>query len=83
MAAPNISELRQMTDEQLIATHDGLAPDVLVGLQYYIDELSRRNQSKQTEAMLRYTRWIAGMTFIVTLATIVNVGIACLLYQHR
>jgi len=36
-------------------------------------ELARRDQERQTNVMLRMTKWIAAMTVVMTVATIVNV----------
>ena len=44
---------------------------------------SAQRQSSQTEEMLRYTRQIRWMTVIVTIATIVNVGIEVLRYATQ
>ncbi len=73
MRAPKIAELRRMSDDELIAEHDKIAPSTDPGVQYYIDELARRNQSRQTETMVKYTRLIGWLTFAVTIFTIVNV----------
>jgi hypothetical protein len=80
--APTLSELRKMSDEALIAEHDQAARSAQLGVAYYLDELSRRDQTKQTQAMLAhtetmldYTRWIAWLTAAVTIATIINIGV--------
>ncbi len=79
---PKIAELRQMRDDELIAEHDKITTSTQPGVSYYIDELARRDQSRQTEAMLRYTRWIGWLTLTVTIATFVNVVIAFLLFRR-
>jgi len=71
-----------MTDDQLIETHDDLAKNTVVGTQHFLDEIARREQAKQTEAILSYTRWMTWLTVIITVATIVNVIIAVLLLRH-
>ena len=86
----SFSELRALTDEQLIEKHDQRAKTTTVGTQHYLDELNRRHQDRQTEAMLGYTRqmlgytdrmhgytnWIKRMTIAITVATLTNLGIA-------
>ncbi len=74
MATPTISELRELQDEELIAAHDKIASSTSVGVAYYLDELSRRDQARQTKVMLRYTLWITAMTFVVTVATLIQVA---------
>jgi hypothetical protein len=81
MAVPKIKELRALPDESLIDAHDNKAKDTEAGVAYYLDELARRDQSRQTEAMLAYTRWIIVMTAVVTLATIANPVIAYLMFR--
>lgn len=84
MNSPSLKELRAMSEDQLIENHDILATrgaGTTVGTQYFLDEIARREQSKQTEAMLSYTRWITRMTVLVTLATILNLVIAYLLFR--
>ena len=49
-------------------------------LDYWEDELNRRYQQRHTEAMHRYTKWVTLMTLIVTVATLVNVGIAAAMF---
>lgn len=82
MNSPSLKEFREMSDDQLIENHNLLAAKgTTVGTQHFLDEIARREQSKQTDAMLSYTRWITWMTVIVTLATIVNLVIAYLLVR--
>ncbi len=83
MNSPSLKELRAMSDDQLIEKHDALAKDTGVGTQHFLDEVARREQSRQTETMLSYTRWITWMTIIVTLATSVNLVIAYLLFRKQ
>ena len=73
--ALSLSDLRNLTDDELAKSHDGQAKTTVVGTQYYQDELNRRSQDRQTKAMLRLTRWVTGMTAVVTIATTVNVGV--------
>ena len=72
--AERISHLRKMTDAQLEALYDGTAESTQVGLNHYLTEINRRNQERQTETMLGYTREIRVMTRVITFLTLVNVG---------
>ena len=67
------AELQKKTDANLVEEHDKIAKSTSAGVTYYLDELSRRHQNKQTEGMLSYTKSIYYFTLVVTIATIVNV----------
>ena len=71
--ALTLSDLRNLTDDELVERHDIQAKSTVVGIQYYLDELNRRNQERQTESMLRFTKWITVMTVVITVATLANV----------
>ena len=58
--------LREMCYDEVVALYDKHAGHTHVGLNHYRDELVRRDQERQTDAMLRYTRWITLMTVIMT-----------------
>ena len=74
--AETVAQLRALSDEEVIAQHDARAEFTDMGPEYYIWELHRRDQERQTSEMLRLTNRITIMTLGVTLATFVNLGIA-------
>ena len=74
--ALSLSDLRSLTDDELVERHDYQAKTTVVGTQYFLDELNRRYQERQTKAMLRFTKWITLMTVAITSATVINLGIA-------
>lgn len=76
MTAPKLKELRDMDEDDLIAAHDRVANRTEPAVNYYLSELARRDQSRQTKQMLKYTNLIFIMTGIITIATIINVVIA-------
>lgn len=76
MATYTIAELRSISDAELIDIYDQKAKHTDVGTKFYLDELSRRAQDRQTEQMLRYTRSVKRMTWVITVATIINILIA-------
>lgn len=69
----SLEELRSIPTSELIKRHDKLAESTVVGVEYYLNELARRDQNSQTAAMLRLTRCIAVMTGVMVMATIANV----------
>jgi hypothetical protein len=72
MATPPYSELRATSDEKLIEAHDNVAKNTAWSVDYFLNELSRREQARQTDTMLKLTRWIFWLTVVVTLATVLN-----------
>ena len=81
--ALSLSDLQNRSDEELVALHDGQAKTTVVGIQYYLDELSRRYQERQTKAMVRFTKWITVMTVVITVATLANVGLTVAVLLQR
>ena len=74
--APKISELRAMSEEQLIATYDSIAEHTGVGTQFYLDELVRREAARTGRRMLELTVQIRWLTVAVTAATIIALAIS-------
>ena len=74
--APSLFELRNLTDDEVVRMHDEQAKTTVVAPQYYLDELNRRSQDRQTRAILRLTKLSVGMTVVITIAIIVNLAIA-------
>ena len=73
--ALSLSDLRNLTDDELVEKHDYQAETTVIGIQYFLDELNRRQQERQTRAMLRFTTWITIMTIVITLATLASLGL--------
>ena len=68
--ARRLEELRGMTDAELIAEHDRVAPNMEPGTDYYVDELNRRFQERVTKAAFRLT---VANTILAAIAVIVAV----------
>lgn len=68
--AESLKELRSLSNDELIKNHDELAKQTVVGTRHYLNELYRRDTDRATRTIVRLTWSIAGMTVIVTLATI-------------
>lgn len=71
--APTLRQLQAMSDDQLVEAYDAHAQNTVVGTGFYLEELRSREMEHMTRQMLHLTRWIAGFTFVVTVATIINV----------
>jgi hypothetical protein len=85
----SLAELRSVSNEELIRRHDYIAETTGSSVNYYLEELGRRDQQKATEAMERYTRntrdytrWITWMTCVVTLTTLLNLVVALLMLRR-
>lgn len=74
--APSYRQLREMSDEQLIVSHDRLAENTALGVNYYLDELRRRAADRQTERLVELTVAIERLTRVVTVLTGVSVVLA-------
>ena len=81
------AELQKLSNEELIQEYDrsisylGTEYDraaiyTQAGPRHYLSVLNQRYQTRQTEAILVYTKVITGMTIVITVATLVNLGIA-------
>jgi hypothetical protein len=64
--------LHEKTDDELIREYDQQAEQTQIGLGYYLDELSRRENRRQTDEMLRLTNTITHLTRVITGLTVVN-----------
>jgi hypothetical protein len=75
MAEP-LRELRGLSDDEVIRRHDAAAQGTQIGTQHYLNEMARRDAERQTNKMLL-------MTLVITVATIVNVGVFIWDLAHR
>lgn len=70
----SLSDLGALSDAQLIAEHDEHAKHTVVGTSYYVEELSRRAQERDTKAMqelARASHRLSVRTFWLTVASTV------------
>ena len=71
--AKKLKELREMSKDELIKEHDEQAVMTQVGVDYYLNELFRREQQEHNKTIRNCTIAIAIMTLIITISTIVNI----------
>ena len=74
--AESLAQLRGLSDAEVIRRYDYQAQTTQVGLRHWSDELNRRHQERQTNSMLVFTKWITRMTIAITVATLLNAGVA-------
>jgi hypothetical protein len=72
----SINDLRALTEEQLIAFHDQAAVHTVVGTDYWMDELHRRDQMRAIAASTALARQSYWLTIANTLLALVAVVIA-------
>jgi hypothetical protein len=76
--ALSVQQLKALTDEEIERYHDQEAEHTMVGTQYFLDELGRREQDKLNKEMLELTRDMHRMTTTMTRATYVALALAVL-----
>lgn len=74
----SIRELREAPDNELIERHDALAETTVAGINYYLAELARRDQGMAAISMLRFTRAITRLTWVICGLTVVYVLLTAL-----
>jgi hypothetical protein len=68
----SIEQLRKLTDDEVIALHDTVAIHTQTGVQFYLDEINRREQNKQTDLMVKFTKQILWLTVFIAALTVIN-----------
>ncbi len=71
-----IKQVTQMSDDEFLPIYDNQVQGAFVSGEFYHGEYLRRIQDKQTKTIIRYTKYVAWMTYVITLATIANLIIA-------
>jgi hypothetical protein len=74
--APKLSKLRAMSDDEIVAIYDDVAQHTGVGLQFYLDELVRRETRRTNEKLVELTDKIRLLTLATTAAAIVALAIS-------
>ena len=70
--------LRSMTEEELIRSHDSEVQNRAAHYNIYLDELRRRETLRQGERMEALTTSINRLTWVITGATIIGVVLTAL-----
>lgn len=74
--APKLADLRAKTDEEVVAIYDDVAKHTGVGLQFYLDELVRRETERTNQRLVILTDQIRLLTLATTAASIIALTIA-------
>lgn len=74
----SIDELRSRSDDEIIDLHDRQAIHTQVGVDYYLDELRRRDQARAMEASHRLAKASFVLTIVNAVLAVAAVVIALL-----
>ena len=72
----SISDLRELTDAQLIAEHDELATNTFVGTGYYLGELERRSRQRSADSSELLARRVFVLSIVTLAVSILALGAA-------
>ncbi len=75
MTANSLSELKSISDEDLVLAYDREAKRTAVGINFYLEEIRYREATKLNQRVERLTRLMTVLTVIITIATILNVAV--------
>ncbi len=75
--AKSLEGFRAMSDEDLVRRHDWLAvgdgtgnASTSVGINYYLNEIARRDAVRINEQMLQFTKEVRYLTWIIAVLTL-------------
>lgn len=77
------SRIRDKTEEELWRGFESELEFNRSGINCFLVELVRRSQEKQTNTVIRLTKWITFLTVIVTAATMANLYFAWDLHHKQ
>ena len=66
-------ELRAASDDDLIAAHDQMSRNTVVGTSYYLDELNRRDTERLDRSIRRLTVVNVALVIVSTAAVIFEI----------
>lgn len=76
--ATKYETLRSLSKEELIRIYDGHTSNTYCGLDFYREEIARRDAEEQTAMVVTMTRQMRSLTIVITILTVINVIAACL-----
>lgn len=71
----SLQELRTVATDELVAEHDRHAKNTVIGVDYFLNELARRDVKAQGDRMEVMTRTIRNLTWAIAALTVVNVAV--------
>jgi len=76
--ALSYADVRALDDVAAAEHYDKVAEHTADSLNFWRDEMFRREQARQTGEMLALTRQVRWLTVVVTVATLLNVALFAL-----
>lgn len=79
--AYTLAQLREMSDDDIVLLHDAESTNTFVGLNYFLDELRRRETERGIAAstdLARKTFWLSVASSVLALASVIIAVIALL-----
>ena len=73
--AEDIEKLQSLTRKELVESYNKVAQSTQVGLDFWREEIWRRDVEEQTQRMLVLTRQMRNMTIAITVLTVINVAV--------
>ena len=67
---PHVSQLRTISEAELIERLDRITERSELGAQHYLEELTRRELARQTTILVRLSWIMAVLTFVVTMLAV-------------
>lgn len=78
MGEINVEYLRSASEEELMRLHNEAMQNRAAHYNVFLDELARRETVRQGERMEALTRSLNRLTWVITIATLVGVGLTAL-----
>lgn len=72
---PTYEQLVSLSDQDLVDGYNAAAERTVVGTGFYLDELNRRAQTRQSTSILDLTRQVRNLTVIITILTVINAAL--------
>src|SRR5665647_1127058 len=72
--SPSFDKLKKLSVEELEQLYDKEAQSSVIGTNFYLDELARRAQDRQSSLMLSYTKRMLWLTVIIGIFTLANLA---------
>ncbi|KQY78657.1 hypothetical protein ASD52_02080 [Ensifer sp. Root142] len=67
--ADSYEQLRKKPKDTLVREYDGIAQSTQLGLNFYRDEIARRDAEEQSQLILSFTKQMRDMTIAITVMT--------------
>ena len=70
--AQSLAELRSTSIEEVVRTYDEIAAHTQLDLNFYREEIARRDAAKQTARIIEMTQQMRTLTVVIAILTLLN-----------